>query len=198
MSDNDPSNPNDQIEIHQHENANFIQNEDISSPYIKQVSYSDGIRTIKIIAFKGIYYALIIFAVLELIQIIISFTLLRNIAVLQWFLILLNVPFIILFLFIPVNAICKYDYNQRRFSSYITPIIPIPYCFYKNDISFEDISFFYLFKINKCRKKYYKIGINKKDGEDEDIALGQDHVVSTNYDENLNKIPRILKSYLRQ
>ena len=51
MSDNDPSNPNDQIEVHQAENANFIQNEDNSSPYIKQISYSDGIRTIKIIAF---------------------------------------------------------------------------------------------------------------------------------------------------
>ena len=117
---------------------------------------------------------------------------------LKYTFIFLMVPFILLILLLPVNAYCKFDYNEKRFTSYITPIIPIPYCFNRNDIKFEDIAAFYYFRVPKCGKKHYKIGINKTDGQDADIILGQDGSCSREYDPNLIRIPYVLKRYLKR
>ena len=201
MSENEPSNINNQIEVPQEENMNFIQgnnNNNLQSPYIKEKSYSQGERIIEIIVWKSIYYSLILFLILEIIEITIAFTVFRNINFLKWIFVFLLVPIFIPFLFIPVKAICKYDYNNKIFSSSVSPIIPITYPFYSNKINFENISFFYFFKIKKAGKKYYKIGINKKDGKDQDIILGQDIQCSREYDEKVKQIPFILKSFLRE
>ena len=191
--------PDNQLDVPQGENVNFIQNDENSSlsPYIEEVSYIGAERIIKIKAFKGIYIGLIVLLVVEVVLIILAFTLVSSVPFAKWLLILNMIPFIILFLFIPDKAICKFNYNTKRFSSYLTPIIPIPCFFYKIDISFHDISFFYFFKIPKCTKRYFKLGINTKDGEDLDIILGQDSTLSKQYDEKLFKLPGILKSYLK-
>ena len=199
MSENDLSNINSQIENPQEENMNFIPgNNNMQSPYIKEKSHIQGERIIEIIAWKSIYSSLIVFIILEIIEIIIAFTLFRKITFLKWLFILFLFPIFIPFLFIPVKAICKYDYNNKIFLSHVSPVIPITYSFYSNKINFEDISFFYFFKINKAGKKYYKIGINKKDGEDHDIILGQDIKCSREYDNKVKQIPFILKTYLRE
>lgn len=200
MSENNPSNINNQIEVPQEEEMNFIpgNNNNLDYPYIKEKSHAQGERIIEIIAWKGIYYSLLVFLILEIIEIIIAFTLFRNITFLKWIFLFLLIPYFIPFLFIPVKAICKYDYNNKIFSSRVSPIIPITYSFYSININFEDISFFYFFKINKAGKKYYKIGINKKDGEDHDIILGQDIKCSREFDNKVKQIPHILKTYLRE
>ena len=192
MTEIDQDNPDNQIN---EDNNNLIHNSESPSPYIKEIEHANGERIIQITGFKGIYYGLIIFGVLEIIEIIIAFTLLRKIPFLQWLIILILLPFVILFLFIPVKAICKFDYNNKIFSSYITPIIPISYPFYSHKIDFHEISFFYFFKIKKSSKKYYKLGINKLNGDDCDIILGQDHTISSNYDSKLCALPSIFKSY---
>ena len=195
MTENDLNNDLPQND-NNNDNINLIQDIQGPSPYIKEISNLHGERIIKIIAWKSIYFALILFAILEIIEIIIALTLFRKIFI-KWLFIFLLVPFMIMFLLIPINAICKFDYNNKTFSSYITPIIPIPYCFYRIKVQFEDISFFYFFKIKKLTKRYYKIGINLVNGEDKDIIVGQDHTKDSKYDPKLLIIPKILKSYLR-
>lgn len=195
MSQNDLSNLNNQNDAQE---VNFVQDINGPSPFIKEKSHSQGTRTIEIIAWKGIYYSLYILLGLEAIYILLAITLFRNIAFVKWLFILIMLPFIILLLFIPVKAICKYDYNNKKFSSYTTPVIPIPYFCYSISINFSDISFFYFFKFRKYSKKYYKIGINTIDGEDHDIILGQCHACSLEYDIKLNQIPSLLKLYLRE
>ena len=179
-------------------NLNLMQDINDASPFIKEKDNSQGTRTIEIMAWKGIYYSIYILLAIEAIQVLIAFTVMRKIPFTKWLLILILLPFIILFLFIPVKAICKYDYNNKKFSSYITPIIPIPYSCYSININFSDIAFFYFFKFMKCGKKYFKIGINSVDGEDHDIILGQCNACSLEYDKKLNQIPFLLKLYLRE
>ena len=196
MTDNENELNNDNIP--QNENINFIQDLQGPSPYVKEISNEHGERIIKITAWKSIYYALLLFLVMEIIEIILGFLLFKN-NYMRWLFVFLLVPFIIVFLLIPANAICKFDYNNRTFSSYVTPVIPIPYPFFRVKIQFEDISFFYLFKIKKSynKKKFYKIGLCHIDGEDKDIIMGQDHKCSRTYDPKLFLIPKILKSYLK-
>ena len=201
MSENDPSNPNNsnnQIEAPQGEDINLINNNNNTSPYIKEISHSQGERVIQIMAFKGIINALIILLIFGIIQAIIGLVLFRNFPFLKWLFILLMLPFIILFLLIPMKAICKYDYKNMKFSSYIYPIIPINYFCFSNHVNFNEISFFYFFKVKSIGKKFYKIGISKVDGQDLDIIIGQDHVKLQEYDNNLLQIPSLLKSYLRE
>ncbi len=202
MSENDPSNPNNsnnQIEAPQGEDINLINNNNNNtSPYIKEISHSQGERVIQIMAFKGIINALIILLILGIIQAIIGLVLFRNFPFLKWLFILLMLPFIILFLLIPMKAICKYDYKNMKFSSYVYPIIPIQYFCLTNHVNFNEISYFYFFKVKSIGKKFYKIGISKVDGQDLDIIIGQDHVKLQEYDNNLLQIPSLLKSYLRE
>ena len=202
MSENDPSNPNNQVEVPQGENINLINNNNNNnnntSPYIKEISHSQGERVIQIMAFKSILGALLILLVAGIIQAIIGLVLFRNIPFLKWLFVFLMLPFIILFSLIPIKAICKYDYKNMKFSSYIYPIIPIPYVCFTKHVNFNEISYFYFFKIKSLGKKFYKIGISKVDGEDLDIIIGQDHIKSQDYDNNLLQIPSLLKSYLRE
>ena len=197
MSENEPSNSNNQVEAND-ENVNFIKDIYGPSPFVSEISHIQGERIIKITAWRGIYYSFIIFFILEIIEIIIALTVFKNAPILKWIFIFLLLPIFIHFLFIPVKAICKYDYNNKTFSSHMCPVIPIPYPCYSFSISFNDIDFFYLFKIKKAGKKYYKIGVNTKDGEDHDIILGQDDKCSLEFDDKILNIPSIMKLYLRE
>ena len=187
---------NNDLPQNNNDNINLIQDIQGPSPYIKEISNIHGERTIKIVAWKSIYFALILFVILEAVEILIALLLFRKIFI-KWLFIFQLVPLMVMFLFIPINAICKFDYNNKTFTSYITPAIPIPYCFYNIKVQFEDISFFYFLKIKKLSKRYYKIGINLVNGEDKDIIVGQDHTFRKDYDPQLLLIPKILKSYLR-
>ena len=201
MSENEQNNINNQFNSNQMEENNLFLSKEgtFQSSYIKELKYSKGeSRIIQITGFKGIYYIFLFFLILEIIEIIIAFTILRRISFLKWLLTLNLLPFIILFLFIPVKAICKFDYNNKIFTSYITPIIPIAYPFYSHKVDFNDISFFYFFKIKKLSKKYYKLGINKLNGDDCDIILGLDASCSTKYDPKLFLLPSIFKSFLME
>ena len=197
MAENELSNSNNQVEVND-ENINFIKDIYGSSPFVSEISHIQGERIIKITAWRGIYYSLIIFLVLEIIEIIIALTVFKNAPILKWLFIFFLFPIFIQFLFIPVKAICKYDYNNKTFSSHMSPVIPIPYPCSSFSITFNDIDFFYLFKIKKVGKKYYKIGVNTKDGEDHDIILGQDDKCSLEFDEKILSIPSIMKLYLRE
>lgn len=176
---------------------NFVNNHE-ASPYIVEKSHSNGIRVIHIIGWKSLYYGMIVLLVMQLLLVIMAFTLFNDIPFFKVLFIVLNLPIIIPLLFVPVKAVCTFDYNNKKFSSCQYPIIPIPYTCFSINVNFSDISFFYFYKINQMSKKFYKIGINKMDGVDQDILLGQDHSCSTEFDPKITRIPSILKSFLRE
>ena len=166
--------------------------------YISTSKSTKEFRIVELTTFGAMYYVLFLLIFLEIIESIIAFTVLKNDKFFKYFLTLPLLPYIIVLLFFtPVKAICKFDYVNRVFSSYMTPIIPIPNMFYSTNVNFHDIGYFYFFKIRKCNKKNFKCGINKIDGEDVDIAIGQDTYLSKQYDPKLIKLPAILKKYLR-
>ena len=171
---------------------------DMDSIYITEISYKRGVRTIKITAFKNIYVILFILLIIQILDTVTAFTILREILFLKILFLFAITPFILFFLFLPINGICKYDYIHNTFTSYATSIIPIPCkCFY-NKIYFQDINFFYLFKIQKFNKKYFKIGINSADGRDREIITGAIYNTSSYYKTQLSKIPSVLKYFLKE
>ena len=198
MSENVPSNLDNQVNDNNDENMNFIRDINRQSPFINEISYNQGQRIIKITAWRSLKYSLLLFLIIEIIEIIIAFTVFKKIPYLKWLFTLFLLPIFIPFFFLPVKAICKYDYNNKIFSSFISPVIPISYSCFSFNVKFKDIDFFYFFKIKKTGKKYYKIGVNTIDGEDHDIILGQDDSCSLEFDNRVLEIPGILKFFLRE
>ena len=191
-----PNNNNENPDV---ENLALI-NGNNSSPYVSEVSvsHSEKVRTVKVIAWKGLYYALIILFVFEIIMCLIGFFLFREIPSLKIAFCFMELPMIILFLFVPIKAICTYDYVNKVFSCYKMPILPIPYNFLKFSVNFSEISYFYFAKMKSLGKKNYKIGLNTHDGQDKTIIFGQDHVCSEEFDIKLSEIPVLLRHYLKE
>ena len=153
MSENVPSNLDNQVNDNNDENMNFIRDINRQSPFINEISYNQGERIIKITAWRSLKYSLLLFLIIEIIEIIIAFTVFKKIPYLKWLFTLFLLPIFIPFFFLPVKAICKYDYNNKIFSSFISPVIPISYSCFSFNVKFKDIDFFYFFKIKKTGKK---------------------------------------------
>ena len=113
----------------------------------------------------------------------------------------MEVPLMILFLLMPANAICIFDYNAKTFRSYPVGIIPIPCkCFSNIFINFCDISGFFVKKSIKQGKRYCKVGVKLNDGQELAIIVGQ--IVKCGYQDSqelepLNYIPYILRKFLK-
>ncbi len=188
---------NNNIENSDVENLALI-NSNLSSPYVSETSHFGGVRTVKVVGWKGMYYAVIILFCVEILQCLIGFLLFRGIPSLLIAFCFMLVPIIIPFFFIPIKAICTFDYHNKTFSCYKMPILPIPYNCLKFSINFSEISFFYLAKMQTLGKKNYKIGLNTHDGQDKIIIFGQDHTCSLEFDVKLSEIPVLLRHYLKE
>ena len=176
----------------------FINNNHEPYPYIKEISYSNDVRKIKISANKGIIIAVIILLCAQVIMIIMGLTLFKDMPPLKIFFCVIELPFVLIMLLYPASAICQYDYKSRTFISYVIPFIPIPYmCFSTKEINFNDIEGFFLKKKKNMNKKYYKIGVKLKDESQRIIIVGQDTGCKSEYDEKLNYIPFILRRLLK-
>ena len=176
------------------------QNQNLSNcPYIKEISYENGVRNVKIVVWKSMYWAIVIFLVLEIIEIIISlffyFSLGLTFTAIGLACCLL--PIFIIFLLIPIGINCQIDYNSSNFTCQPFPTIPITYNFLKTSMSFNEINYFFIFKVQQFNKKYYKFGINKKDGDDLNLVTGQDASCSTEYDPKLKLIADIMNNWLK-
>ena len=189
-----PNNNNENPDV---ENLALI-NGNNSSPYVFEISHSEKVRTVKVIGWKGLYYSLIILLCVEILQCIIGFILFREIPSLKLAFCVMLLPIIIPFLFIPIKAICTFDYVNKVFSCYEMPILPIPYNFLKFSVNFSEISYFYFAKMKSLGKKNYKIGLNTHDGRDKIIIFGQDHKCSLEFDTKLTEIPVLLRHYLKE
>ena len=176
----------------------LINNNQEPFPYIKEKSYSNDVRKIKISGNKGIFISIIILFCLQLIMVIIGLTLFKDDTPSKIIFCVVELPFLIILLLVPGNAICVYDYKTRTFNSYIVPFIPIPYmCFSTKEINFNDIEGFFLKKKKSLYKKYYKIGVKLKDESQRTIMVGQDTGCNSEYNEKLNYIPFILRRLLK-
>ena len=125
----------------------FINNQNSSYPFIKEISYSNDIRKIKISGQKSLLIAVIVLLCVQAFMILIGFTVFKDIKPLKILFCIMELPFLFVLLIAPANAICKYDYNSKTFISYVVPIIPIPYmCFSSGLINFNEISGFFIKK----------------------------------------------------
>ena len=176
---------------------NINNNNQESFPYIKEISFLYDMRKIKIFSWKGNIIALIIFLCIQLILTLVAFLAFNDNHFIKLVFCIVEVPSIIVFILAPSNAICKYDYTNKVFSSYITPIIPIPYYCFSTKVNFHEISGFFLNKIKKYNKKYYQIGVKLNDGSEQIIIVGQDHTCKSEFDEKLDYIPYILRALLK-
>jgi len=165
------------------------------NPYISEISYKNSIRKIRINTMKSNLIALIILFVLEIAFVIIGIFLFENKSLKIMFC-TIQLPFIIIFAFAPCNSICIYDYISKTFSSYITPIIPIPYTCLSTKINFNEISGFYLQKFKRGTKKYYKLGVKSINETEQIIAIGQDTSCKLEFDNSLDYMPYILRALL--
>jgi len=189
--------PNNNNENQDVENLALI-NGNIQSPYVSEVSHSGGVRNVSVIAWKGMYYAFIILLCVEILQCLIGFILFREIPSLKIAFCLMLLPIIIPFLFVPIKAICTFDYNNKVFSCYKMPMLPIPYKFLIFSVNFSEISYFYFAKMKSLGKKNYKIGLKTHDDQDKIIIFGQDHTCSKEFDIKLSEIPVLLRHYLKE
>ena len=165
-------------------------------PYIKEISDTNDIRKIKILGWKGLIIGIIILLCLQVVLMLIGFLAFDD-SFLRLFFCFLNIPYLLILLLAPAKAICTYDYTNQVFSSYVTPIIPIPYICFSTKVNFREISGFFLYKMKKYTKKYYQIGIRLEDGNDQIIQIGQDHTISKEFDKKLEFIPYILRALLK-
>ena len=189
-----PNNNNQNPDV---ENLALINN-NISSPYVSVKSHSGRVRTVSVVGWKGMYYALIILFAIEIMMVLIGYFLFKQIPSLAVAFSLMIVPIIIPFLFIPIKAVCTFDYVNKTFSCCKMPIIPIPYNCFKFCLNFSDISLFYFAKLKSLGKKNYKIGLNTHDGQDKLIIFGQDHTFNLEYDIKLSEIPVLLRHFLKE
>ena len=166
-------------------------------PYIKEIKYAGGIRKIKIKTSKAYLIGIIILLCSEAVFLIIGLTVFSDDKPMKIMFCTIQLPFILMFAFIPANATCEYDYATKTFSSYVTPVIPIPFGCFSTKINFSDISGFYLQKLKGGTKKYYKIGVKSDDGREQIIAIGQDTKCQGEFDKSLDYIPYILRALLK-
>ena len=176
----------------------FNNNSNEPYPFVKELSYSDDIRKIKITGGKGMLYALYITLSMEVICVILGLTLFADIKPLKILFCIMQLPYMLIFLFSPADAICKYDYTNKTFVSYITPLLPIPYtCFFSNQINFYDIEGFFLSKSKNANKKYFKVGVRLQNGQEIIIYVGQDASCSCEFRKEIDFIPFILRKLLK-
>ena len=166
---------------------------------IKVISYENGVRNVKIVVWKGMYCAIVIFIILEIVEIILSlvFYFLLNLTFTAIALGCCLLPTFLIFLFIPIGINCQFDYNNSNFSCQPFPVFPVTYSFLKTSMSFNEINYFFIFKFRQLDKKYYKLGINKKDGDDLNLVTGQDASCSTEYDPKLKLIADMMNNWLK-
>ena len=67
MSENVPSNLDNQVNDNNDENMNFIRDINRQSPFINEISYNQGERIIKITAWRSLKYSLLLFLIIEII-----------------------------------------------------------------------------------------------------------------------------------
>ena len=175
----------------------FINNKQEPYPYIKEVSYSNDVRKIKISGNKGILITVIILLCLQVVMMVLGLTLFKDMPPLNILFCVIELPYLLLLLLYPSSAICQYDYKSRTFISYIIPFIPIPYMCFSLTINFQQIDGFYLQKVGSMTKKYYKIGVKDINGKDTIIGIGQDNKCQSDLDENIKFIPFLLRAYLK-
>ena len=176
----------------------FINNQKGPYPYIKEISYSNDVRIIKIKGQKATLITFIILACFQVVMVIIGLTAFKEYKFVKILFCVIELPFMLIMLIAPADALCKYDYNSRTFISYVVPIIPIPYmCFSTKTINFNEISGFFLKKKKTVNKKFYKIGVKLNDEDERIILVAQDPGCSSEYNEKLNYIPFILRRLLK-
>ena len=172
-------------------------NPDQPYPFVKEIKYTGDIRKIQIKTSKAYIIAIIIFLCIQAIFLIIGLTAFADNKPLKILFCTIQLPFIIMFAFIPANATCIYDYTTKTFSSYVSPVIPIPFGCFSTKINFNEIAGFFLHKLRGGTKKYYKIGVKGQDGRLQIIVIGQDTKCQTDFDKNLDYIPYILRAMLK-
>ena len=192
MTDNNP-NQDENIPV-----LNEEQNEDLlNCPFIKEISYTNGVKKVKITTLKAMYIPAIIFIALDVLEICLIYWFytvdLLFIGILT--ICVVTIPLIV-FLFIPIGINCEVNYNSANFTYRAFPVFPITYCCSEKSISFNEINNFYLFKFRQFNKKNYKIGINKKDGTDVDLVFGQDTTRVMEFDPKLELVPKIMNNWL--
>ena len=181
------------------ESSVFINDENTEkNPYITEISYKNNIRKIRINTMKANIIGLIILLVLQVALILIGVLLFENKSLKIMFC-TMQLPFLIILAFSPGSTVCKFDYSSKIFSSCLLPTIPIPipYMCFSLKINFENIDGFFLQKVGKTTKKYYKIGVKDISGKDNIIAIGQDIGCKSNLDEKIKFIPFLLRAYLK-
>ena len=172
-------------------------NPDEPYPFVKEVKYTGDIRKIQIKTSKAFLIGMIILVSIQVIFIIIGLTAFANNKPLKILFCTIQLPYILMFLLIPANATCIYDYTTKTFTSYVSPIIPIPFGCFSTKINFNEIAGFFLHKLKHGTKKYYKVGVKREDGRILVIAIGQDTKCQTDFDKNLDYIPYLLRTFLK-
>ena len=168
--------------------------------YIKELENNLGLRKIKIKFQKPFIISIFIFIALQIVLMIVGLLLLRFTELKVLFSVMM-IPFMIVFLFIPSNAICIFDYNAKTFSSHPVGIIPVPLkCFSSVFVNFCDISGFYLKKFTKYGKRSYNVGIKLNDGSELTILAGQNTQGCPKKNQEvdeINFIPFVLRKFLK-
>jgi len=175
----------------------FFYDQNTPYPHMKELSYENDKRKVSIGSIKAIKVALIIFIVSQIVFMLIAFLAFWENNPMKFVFCFIQLPFIIIFAFVPCNSICIYDYISKTFSSYITPIIPIPYTCLSTKINFNEISGFYLQKFKRGTKKYYKLGVKSINETEQIIAIGQDTSCKLEFDNSLDYMPYILRALLK-
>lgn len=198
----DPANPN-QEPFQSSVPLNAQIDPTITCDLIIPIKNENGIRTSKIYVWKGIVISLIIFLVIEIIDVAISIFLLPNEEAffpVKLVLCLILVPIFIPFLFVPIGIVCTFDYNNELFSCY--RYTAVPFLNYKScleyKISLREIDNFFVYKFGLQTKKHYKIGIRRKDGQEDYLVSGQDHTFSMQFDPRIDQIEATLNHWLRK
>ena len=177
--------------------SNLINNYSETCPFVKEIKNTGDTRKIRIITSKGYFIGIIILIIIQVILMIIALATISDDKSLKIMICTIELPIIVLFVFIPGNTTCLYDYTSKTFSSYISLLIPLPFHYFSTKLNFNEISGFYIKKVKTVTKKYYKIGIKNEDGKEIIIAMGQDIKCDTEFDKNLDNIPFILRSFLK-
>ena len=184
------------------ENSDIIlSNQTEPYPYVKEIANSPEYRKIKIKLGKANLIAFIVLLVAQIILMIVGLFLFGHLVHLKILFSVMEVPLIILFLLMPSNAICIFDYNAKTFRSYPVGIIPVPCkCFSNIFINFCDISGFFVKKFIKQGKRHCKVGVKLNDGQELAIIVGQ--IVKCGYQDSqevepLNYSPYILRKFLK-